>query len=82
MDFIKILLIIGIIIIAFQFFIWMLPIIVAIWGIMYLKKRFDIWRNRNKNNQGNQSSERASYPHMNIDGIKDKKVIDVEYEEL
>ncbi|MEW9096855.1 MAG: hypothetical protein AB2417_17400 [Clostridiaceae bacterium] len=85
MDFIKILLIIGVIIIAFQFFIWMLPIIVAIGGIMYFKKRIDIWKNRDKGNRANevnQGTQGAYYHHINTDEIEDKKIVDVEYEEL
>ncbi|MBU5484783.1 hypothetical protein KQI86_10595 [Clostridium sp. MSJ-11] len=83
MDFIKILLIIGVIVIAFQFFIWMLPIIVAIWGAIYLKKRIDMWKIKNKGNRVNEGNQGAYYHHINTtDELEDKKVVDVEYEEL
>ncbi|GAA0721358.1 hypothetical protein GCM10008905_11730 [Clostridium malenominatum] len=80
MDFIRTLMVIAIVVVVFQFFIWLLPYIAVIvllyWGAKYFNNKLSAYKEK----RGNKSSSEVYY--INNDNILEKEIVDVEYEDV
>lgn len=83
MDFIRTLMIIVVFVVIFQFFIWLLPyvalMVLLYWGAKYFNNKLSAYKEKRAHKSSSKVYEVYS---ANNDNVLEKKVVDVEYEDI